>query len=79
MTILGKPRTNSYLAYLKTNKYSFMSYPRDSYLSISYSQACSCRTDPIFEGNSYLLVESVTNHNDPPAAGVVHMDLKQLV
>lgn len=79
LAVLGKPRSNSYLAHLRTNKYSLISYPRECLLLITYYQSCSCRSDPSLEGNSYLIIESVPNGNELQATGAVRMELRQVV
>ena len=42
-SIIAKPRNNSFIAYMKTNRYSMISYPRDCFLSIVYYRPCECR------------------------------------
>lgn len=78
-SILSKPRNNSYICYMKTNKYSFVSYPRDCFLSVVYYRPCECRTQNSITNNSYLIIESIDNESEPPASGVVRMKFNQLV
>jgi hypothetical protein len=77
-TILGKPRTNSYIGYMKTNKYSLISYPRDCFISIVYYRPCECRTQAN-TSNSYLIIESIENESEPPQSGVVRMKFSQVI
>lgn len=57
-SIIGKPRSNSFIVYMKTNRYSMISYPRDCFLSIVYYRPCECRSH-ISGDNSYLIIESI--------------------
>jgi len=75
--MLNRPRKNSYLAYLRTTKYSFMSYPRDTYLSVIYYEACRCRNAN--NNNRYLLIESIENEGENVNGGVVRMNYKQII
>ena len=77
MKIVGHPRDNLYLTYMKTNKYSFISYPRDCYLSAIYYKPCFCRAEP-GSNSCYLLLESIEN-TEEVYAGVVRMKLKQII
>jgi hypothetical protein len=40
--IINRIRSNTFLAYLKLKKYSMLTYPRETYLTITYIKTCAC-------------------------------------